>query len=146
LFSITVVANVCHAENLQSLLQQVEVSSLHNPLTEETYLLINEKTLEYFPNGSYRINAARGGGVKTAVFPDAILNGRLAGAALDVLEQESPVNDPLIEAWQNPTYHKVLINPHLAFYSEEGLTEIRVKGAQARLRALQGQEVRNIVD
>ena len=137
------------AESLQSLLEQVEALSLHCPLTAETYHLINEKTINYLPTGSYLVNTARGSVVKTAAIPDAILSGRLAGAAFDVLEQEPPVDDPLVKAWQNPAhpaYHKVIINPHAAFYSEEGLTEIRVKGAQACLRALRGEEVRNVVN
>lgn len=137
------------AESLQSLLEQVEVLSLHCPLTAETYHLINEKTLDYLPTGSYLVNTARGGVVKTSIIPDAILSGRLAGAAFDVLEQEPPVDDSLVKAWQNPdhpAFHKVIINPHAAFYSEEGLTEIRVKSAQACIRALQGKEVRNVVN
>lgn len=137
------------AESLQSLLEQVVVLSLHCPLTKETYRLINEKSIEYLPAGSYLINTARGGVVDTSAIPGAIASGHLAGAAFDVLEQEPPVNDALVEAWKNPqhpAYHKVLINPHSAFYSKEGLHEIRVKSAQACLRALEGKEVRNIVN
>jgi D-3-phosphoglycerate dehydrogenase/C-terminal binding protein len=137
------------AESLQSLLEQVVVLSLHCPLTKETYHLINEKSITYLPAGSYLINTARGGVVDTSAIPGAIASGHLAGAAFDVLEQEPPVNDALVEAWQNPdhpAYHKVLINPHSAFYSEEGLHEIRVKAAQACLRALNGEQVKNIVN
>ena len=137
------------AESLQSLLQQVGVLSLHCPLTAETYHMINADTLELLPQGSYLINTARGGVVNTTAIPDAILSGQLAGAAFDVFEQEPPVSDLLVNAWQNPAhpaYHKVIINPHAAFYSEEGAKEIRVRSAQACLRALQGQKVRNIVN
>lgn len=137
------------AESLQSLLERVEVLSLHCPLTPATYHLINEKTLKYLSEGSYLINTARGGVVDTSAIPGAISDGHLAGAALDVLEQEPPVNDPLVEAWKNPehpAYHKVLINPHAAFYSEEGLLEIRVKSAKACIHALQDLEVRNIIN
>src|SRR5207253_2626559 len=129
--------------------ERVNVLSLHCPLTEATHHLINEKTLQYMPSGSYLINTARGGVVDTAAIPGAIASGRLAGAAFDVLEREPPVNDPLVEAWKNrdhPAYHTVIINPHAAFYSEEGLHEIRVKGAQACLRALRGEEVRNVIN
>ncbi|MCW3108332.1 MAG: putative 2-hydroxyacid dehydrogenase [Segetibacter sp.] len=137
------------ADSLQSLLEQVEVVSLHCPLTTATYHLINENTLMHLPVGSYLVNTARGGIVDTSAIPGAIASGRLAGAAFDVLEQEPPVDDPLVEAWKNPehpAYHKVIINPHSAFYSEEGLKEIRVKSAQACMRALQGEEVRNVVN
>lgn len=137
------------AESLQGLLEQVMVLSLHCPLKKETRYLMNEKSLKYLPTGSYLINTARGGVVDTSAIPDAIASGHLAGAAFDVLEQEPPVNDALVDAWkdpQHPAYHKVLINPHSAFYSEQGLHEIRVKSAQACLRALEGGEVRNIVN
>ena len=140
---------VHRVETLLELLNQVEVLSLHCPLTVETHHLINKETIESLPRGSYLVNTSRGGVVDTSVIPDAILSGRLAGAAFDVLDQEPPVNNPLVEAWRNPTHpahHKVLINPHTAFYSEEGLMEIRVKAAKACLNALQGLAVRNVVN
>jgi D-3-phosphoglycerate dehydrogenase/C-terminal binding protein len=140
---------ITRAESLQGLLEQVEVLSLHCPLTPETYHMINKKTLTHLPASSYLINTARGGIVDTSAIPDAIESGQLAGAAFDVLEQEPPFDDTLVEAWRNPAhpaYHKVLINPHSAFYSEEGLKEIRVKSAHACLHALKGEEVRNIVN
>ncbi|MCW3112355.1 MAG: putative 2-hydroxyacid dehydrogenase [Segetibacter sp.] len=137
------------AESLQSLLEQVQILTLHCPLTPTTHYLINENTLTYLPEGSYLINTSRGGVVDTSAIPAAIETGRLAGAAFDVLETEPPVDDALIQAWKNPdhpAYHKVIINPHSAFYSEEGLKEIRVKSAEACLRALRGEEIRNIVN
>jgi C-terminal binding protein len=136
-------------ESLQHLLEKVEVLSLHCPLTTETAHLINENTLAHLARGSYLVNTARGGLVDTAVIAAAITSGHLAGAAFDVLEQEPPIDDPLVNAWKDPkhpAYHKLIVNPHSAFYSEEGLKEIRVKSAQACLRALQGGEVRNIVN
>lgn len=137
------------AESLQVLLEQVKVLSLHCPLTSETHHMINSQTLEYLPDGAYLINTARGGVVDTGAIPEAIESGRLRGAAFDVLEEEPPLSDLLVQAWRNPehpAYHKVIINPHAAFYSEEGLQEIRIKSAEACVRALQGREVRNIVN
>jgi C-terminal binding protein len=140
---------ISRAESIQALLERVTVLSLHCPLTNETRHLINKETLSQLPKGSYLINTSRGGVLDTSAIPDAIANGHLAGAAFDVLEQEPPVYDALVNAWRDPkhpAYHKVLINPHAAFYSEEGLLEIRVKAAEACKRALQGEEVRNIVN
>ena len=136
-------------ENLPTLLKQVEILTLHCPLTSATHHMINKESLEYLPNGSYLINTSRGAVVDTSAIPDAIASGRLSGAGFDVLEQEPPTDDALVNAWRDcnhPAYYKVIINPHTAFYSEEGLMEIRVKSAQACLRALQGQEIRNIVN
>lgn len=137
------------AESLRDLLEQAKVVSLHCPLTPETHHFINKTTLAYFQPGGYLINTARGGVVDTSVIPDAIASGRLSAAAFDVLEQEPPVNDPLVQAWrdpEHPAHHKVLINPHAAFYSAEGLEEIRVKGIQACMRALLGGHVKNVVN
>jgi C-terminal binding protein len=136
-------------ETLQSLLGQANVVSLHCPLTDANHHMIDAKALEYLPMGSYLINTARGGLVETAAIADAIANGRLAGAAFDVLEQEPPLDDKLVRAWQDPrhpAYHQVIINPHAAFYSEEGFGEIRMKSAQACRRALEGKELRNVVN
>jgi C-terminal binding protein len=135
--------------NLSELLAKVEILTLHCPLTRETHHLINSESLKNLPMGSYLINTSRGNVVDTSAIPSAIETGRLSGAAFDVLGQEPPLDDVLVDAWRNPlhpAFHKVLINPHSAFYSEEGLEEIRVKGIQACIRAIQGTEIRNVVN
>lgn len=137
------------AESLEILLGQVNVLSMHCPLTPETHHMINERTLRYLVHGAYLVNTARGAVVDTRSIPDAIVSGLLRGAAFDVLEEEPPITDPLVRAWRNashPAHHRVIINPHAAFYSEDGLHEIRMKSALACLHALQGKEVRNTVN
>jgi len=88
--------------------------------------------------------------VDATAIPAAIRSGKLAGAAIDVLPDEPPPdNHPLILAWRDPTdacHDRVIINPHAAFYSEEGLRDMRVKGAQACRRALLGEPLRNVVN
>ena len=135
--------------SFNNLLNEVQVVSFHCPLTTETYHMINAESIEKMPMGSYLINTSRGAVVDTSAIPRAIETGRLRGAALDVLAVEPPLNDALVQAWRNPdhpAFHKVLINPHAAFYSEEGLREIRVKALQACMNAIRGQEVRNVVN
>jgi D-3-phosphoglycerate dehydrogenase/C-terminal binding protein len=137
------------ANTFEDLLGQVNILTLHCPLTTATHHLINEKTLQQMTQGSYLINTARGAIVDTSAIPNAVVSGRLAGAAFDVLAVEPPVDDVLVQAWRNPdhaAHHKVLINPHSAFYSEEGLMEIRVKGAKACVHALEGKDIRNLVN
>jgi C-terminal binding protein len=137
------------AETFQELLPLVDVLSLHCPLTTATHHLINEKTIERLRQGSYLINTARGAVVDTSVIPAAIEKGLLAGAAFDVLEKEPPDADVLVRAWQDPAHpahHRVIINPHSAFYTEEGLREIRIRSAQACFRIFKGQEIRNVVN
>jgi D-3-phosphoglycerate dehydrogenase/C-terminal binding protein len=66
------------------------------------------------------------------------------------LEREPPpAGHPLLVAWRNPhhpAYHRLLLNPHTAFYSEEGALELRAKGADTCRRALSGQPVPNVVN
>jgi len=137
-------------ESLRELLAQTDVLSLHCPLTPETAGLVNAETLEWLPRGSYLVNTSRGGVVDTAALPAALASGRLAGAAIDVLVQEPPrADDPLLAAWRDPAHpahERLIINPHAAFYSEEGLVDMRTKGTDACRRALLGLPLRNVVN
>ena len=137
-------------EDLGELLASAYIVSLHCPLTSETRHLINAQTLEKMPQGSYLVNTSRGGVVDTSAVPAAIASGRLAGAAIDVLEHEPPAaDDPLIAAWRDPrhpAHHRLIVNPHAAFYCVQGLTDMRVKGAEACRRALLGLPLRNVVN
>jgi len=137
-------------ESLEELLAGAFVLSCHCPLTPETHHLIDAHTIEQLPHGSYLVNTARGAVVDTAAIPAAIASGRLAGAGLDVLPQEPPPPDhPLLVAWRDsthPAYERVILNAHNAFYSVEGLRDMRVKGAQACRRMLEGKPLRNVVN
>jgi D-3-phosphoglycerate dehydrogenase/C-terminal binding protein len=138
------------AETLEELLRQAYVLSIYCPLTEQTRRLIDAQALSWLPEGAYLVNTARGGIVDTAALLEALRSGRLAGAALDVLPQEPPAaDDPLMQAWRDPhdpCHDRLIINPHAAFYSEEGLRDMRVKGAQNCRRALLGLPLRNVVN
>jgi D-3-phosphoglycerate dehydrogenase/C-terminal binding protein len=80
----------------------------------------------------------------------ALTNDHLAGAAIDVLEKEPPEPDsPVLKAWRDPTHpahDRLLLNPHTAFYCDEGCEEFRTKGAWEVLRALRGEPLRNVVN
>jgi D-3-phosphoglycerate dehydrogenase/C-terminal binding protein len=141
---------VRRAESLDELLSIAQVLSLHCPLTADTHQLVNAQTISRLPQGSLVINTARGAVVDTAAIPEAVASGQLAGAGIDVFDIEPPAADhPLMKAWRDPThpaFHRVLINPHAAFYSVEGLREMRVKGSQSCRRALLGLPQRNVVN
>jgi D-3-phosphoglycerate dehydrogenase/C-terminal binding protein len=138
------------AETIDELLRQADIVSLHCPLTEETRSMIDAETLALLPPGAYLVNTARGAVVDTAAIPEAIASGRLAGAGLDVLPKEPPCEeDLLIRAWRDPAHpahHRLIINPHSAFYTEQGFSDMRTKGAEAVRRALLGQPLRNVVN
>ena len=137
-------------ESIEELFREAHVLSLHCPLTPETRHLVNAESLEWLPRGAYLVNTARGGAVDTAAVPAALASGRLAGAGIDVLPQEPPADDdPLLVAWrdrEHPAYERLIINPHAAFYSEEGLLDMRVKGSEACRRVLRGDVPRNVVN
>jgi D-3-phosphoglycerate dehydrogenase/C-terminal binding protein len=138
------------ARSVEELFRASYVLSLHCPLTPETRHLVNARTLAWLPEGAVLINTARGAIVDVSAIPDAIASGRLLGAGIDVLDGEPPAEtNPLIAAWRNPehpAHHRVLVNPHSAFYCEEGLHEMRVKGSRACRCALLGEPVPNVVN
>lgn len=137
-------------ESLEALLRESFVVSMHCPLTEQTRQMINATTLAHLPRGSYLINTARGDVVDVAALPEALASGQLAGAGIDVLADEPPrPENPLVAAWRDPNHpahHRLILNPHAAFYSEEGLEDMRRKGAEACRRALTGEPLRNVIN
>ena len=138
------------AESMDALLPQCHVLSLHCPLTGQTRHLINRETLALLPRGAFLINTARGAVVDTDAIPAALVSGQLAAAGIDVLVTEPPAgNEALLAAWRDlshPAYDRLIVNPHSAFYSEEGLMDMRLKGAEACRRALTGEPVRNVIN
>ncbi len=141
---------VRRVEKLDDLFRQAFVLSVHCPLTDETRHIVDARGIALMPNGSYLVNTARGATVDATAIPAAIRSGKLAGAGIDVLPHEPPPADhPLLVAWRDPNdlcHDRVILNPHTAFYSEEGLLDMRLKGAQAVRRALLGEPLRNVVN
>jgi D-3-phosphoglycerate dehydrogenase/C-terminal binding protein len=141
---------VRRVETLEELMRESFILSMHCPLNEHSHRMINAESLNWLPEGSYLVNTARGDVVDTAAIPDAIASGRLAGAAIDVLAEEPPSpNNPLLVAWRDPThpaYERLIVNPHSAFYCEEGLIDMRRKGAEACRRVLTGELLRNVIN
>ncbi|HLI85424.1 MAG TPA: C-terminal binding protein [Bryobacteraceae bacterium] len=114
--------------------------SIHTPLVAETRRLFNADVFRRMKPGAYLINTARGPVIDEAALAQALDEKRIAGAALDVMEQEPPANSPLFGR------DNVILTPHTSFYSEESLVDLQTKAAQEVLRALTGQPVRNPVN
>ncbi len=137
-------------DSLRDLLAGSHIVSIHCPLTDETRGMIGAREIAMMPRGAFLVNTARGGIVDTFAVVEALASGQLAGAGIDVLEQEPPAADsPILAAWRNPdhpAHDRLLLNPHTAFYCEEGIHELRTKGAREVLRALRGEPLRNVVN
>src|SRR5213592_159382 len=110
-------------EPIDELLATSDIVSIHTPLTRETRYLINVETLSKMKRGAYLINTARGPIVDEAALCDALESGHLAGAGLDVYEDEPRVT-PRLAALRN-----VVVLPHIGSATEE------TRSAMARIAA-----------
>ena len=127
--------------SLEALLAAADAVSLHLPLTEATRALIGPATLEGMKPGAYLVNTARGGLVDSAAVLAALDSGRLAGAALDVLEREPPAaDDPAL------AHERLLLTPHAAWYSEESMATLKSEAAREVVRVLEGGRPRSPVN
>jgi len=123
------------AVTLEDLLATADFVSIHAPLTSTTRHLLGEKEFAAMKQSAYLINTARGGIVDERVLLQAITNGDLAGAALDVLEKEPPdPKSPLLNL------DSVIITPHVAWYSEKSERTSRLIVTKNVIRVLTGQE------
>jgi D-3-phosphoglycerate dehydrogenase len=103
--------------DFESLCAEADVVTVHTPLTESTRHLIDADAFDSMAPGTTLVNAARGGIVDQAALHDAIEDGTVAYAGLDVLENEPPEDDQLLG------FDNVVVTPHAAWYSEDALAE-----------------------
>ncbi len=106
---------------LAELLPQVDVLSLHCPLTAQTHHLIDTAALALMKPGALLINAARGGILDEQALAQALRDGRLGGAAVDVLSVEPPVGGNPLLADDIPN---LIVTPHCAWGSVEARQRI----------------------
>ena len=106
---------------MEALLPQVDVLSLHCPLTEQTKDLIDAAAIAQMKTGAFVINAARGGVVNEKDLADALRSGKLAGAATDVLTEEPPLNGNPLLADDIPN---LIVTPHSAWGSVQARQRI----------------------
>lgn len=125
----------------ETLLRESDYLSLHSPFTAETKHRFGKNEFENMKRTSYLINVARGGVVKEADLCNALKNGIISGAALDVLEIEPPkAENPLLKM------DNVIITPHAAFYSKESYQEYKEVTAQAIVDVFRGKIPETIVN
>jgi D-3-phosphoglycerate dehydrogenase / 2-oxoglutarate reductase len=122
------------------LLKISDYISIHSPLLPETHHLFSTAVFAQMKPGAVIVNTSRGPVVDEAALARALDARQLAGAALDVMEQEPPVNSPLFGR------DNVILTPHTSFYSVESLEELQTKAAEEVVRVLSGQPPLNPVN
>jgi glyoxylate reductase len=129
-----------HVE-LEELLHEADFVTLHVPLTNETRHLINAEKLELMKPTAYLINNSRGAVVDEKALYDALKTGRIAGAALDVFEQEpTPQNNPLL------TLDNVVMAPHISSASIETRAKMSEMVAENILAYFRGEKPPNLIN
>ena len=126
---------------MERLLSDSDFLSIHAPLTHKTKHIIGEKELKMMKNTAYLINTSRGPLVDEKALYIALKERWIAGAALDVMEEEPP-------NWGNPllSLENIIVTPHISFYSEESYIELKTKTAEAVLSVLTGKKPRSVVN
>ena len=127
--------------DFETLIKESDIITVHTPLTDETRRMIGEKELRSMKREAILINVSRGGIIDEKALYKALKERWISGAGLDVLEVEPPSKDnPLLRL------DNVIITPHMAWYSNKSLDEIRRKAAEEVARALSGQIPMNLVN
>jgi D-3-phosphoglycerate dehydrogenase / 2-oxoglutarate reductase len=124
---------------LPELLKHSDYVSLHLPLNTKTKHLINADALSSMKQGSYLINTARGGLIDEAALLQALTSGHLAGAGLDVFENEPDLDDPPVKGLL--AHPQVIASAHAAGSSEEGLQRTNRIAAQTVIDLLNGRTI-----
>jgi C-terminal binding protein len=138
------------ARSLDALLAQSDVLSIHAPLTPETSHLIGLRELSLLPEGAVVVNTARGPIIDLDALETLLHEGRIAGAGLDVIPVEPPV-DPvpeLLRAYRARApwlAGRLVITPHSAFHTPEAWDDIRRKSAETMAAALLSNQPQNVI-
>ena len=127
--------------DMPTLLSESDFVTLHSPLTPETKNLISKAELEMMKPDAFLINAARGSLVDEDALYNALKDGQIAGAGLDVLVDAAPPPDDPLVALDN-----VIVTPHTAFFSQEAVLELEERAAGEVARVLHGQMPDNLVN
>ncbi|MCK5806258.1 MAG: D-2-hydroxyacid dehydrogenase [Lentisphaeria bacterium] len=123
----------------EEVFRQSDVLSLHCPLTEQTERMVNAERLSWMKPTAFLVNTSRGGVVDPQALADALNEGRIAGAGLDVMDREPPAaDDPLLSA------RNLHITPHIAWATRESRTRLLETGIE-NVRAFLADSAQNVV-
>lgn len=126
---------------LEDLLDDADILSIHCPLTDETWHMIDAAALKRMKPHAVVVNTARGAIIDIPALEEALRNGDIAGAGIDVLEVEPPSgSEPIL------SLPSAVVTPHIAWYSEESHHQNMVDGMNELVRVLRGERPRYIVN
>jgi D-3-phosphoglycerate dehydrogenase len=118
--------------DLNTLIQSADFITCHVPLLEETKHLFNAELISNMKSTAYIINASRGGVIDETALYNALCNGSIAGAALDVFETEPPINNLLIEL------PNVICTPHIGAQTKEAQELTSIVIAEKIIQIIRG--------
>lgn len=124
---------------LEELLRRSDIVSLHCPLTPETKEMINRETIAMMKRTALLINTARGGHIAEADLAEALREGRIAGAGLDVLSVEPPAADHPLIGLDN-----CIVTPHIAWATREARARLIGMAAFNLERFIAGETVNRV--
>jgi D-3-phosphoglycerate dehydrogenase len=129
------------AYELSDLLENADYLTIHAPLTPETRYMIDRNAIGLMKERAVLVNTSRGHIIDEEALYEALETGKIAGAGLDVLQQEPPKRD-------NPLFklENIIVTPHMAWYSEESFVQDMVQGMDEIVNVLGGGRPRYIVN
>jgi D-3-phosphoglycerate dehydrogenase / 2-oxoglutarate reductase len=125
----------------ESLFKESDYITVHTPLKDDTRHIVNKETLSLMKPTAYVVNTSRGPMVNSKDLADAVRNGVIAGAGIDVFDKEPP--DPDFELFE---LDNVILTPHLGWASEEAGWEIRESILNDIIAASEGKPARCVVN
>lgn len=131
---------VARVKSLDELLQKNDVLSIHCPLDESTRHLIAERELSLMKHSAFVVNTARGAIIKKNAILAALREGQIAGAALDVVEDEP------LQSTEEASTPNLIVTPHAAFCSVESKNEMRATSARIARATVLGEPLENVVN
>jgi len=127
--------------DLDTLFRESDFVSVHVPLVKETYHLVDARKLSLMKKTAYLVNNSRGPTVDEKALYDALKEGRIAGAGLDVFEQEpTPVSNPLLKL------ENVVVAPHISSASHETRSKMAEMAADNLIAFFEGKKPPNLVN
>jgi C-terminal binding protein len=142
---------ITRCRTLEELMRGADVLSIHAPDTRETRGMIGARELEWLPEGAVVVNTARGTSLDITALEAGLRSGRIAGAGLDVIPVEPPVEPvpALLAAYRAREpwlLGRVVITPHSAFHTPEAWMDIRRKSAETMRDVLVEGLATNVID